>query len=181
MRARLQPVQVVWVIAAPPAVEALPTDTEMATGEGRVASVMQVVIHPLEPPNRLAAQLPPQLRQLADSGWLSPSNLHGDTLLRVSPIILNENRAPVIRTRPLAADGKSNTEFSVGSNLSESEQLHSGPPHAGHFFAKVHPQADSAEIDARNLVFIDDVLPAIFALLHNPVEHSCCAVHVRPD
>ena len=92
MRARLQPVQVVWVIAAPPAVEALPTDTEMATGEGRVASVMQVVIHPLEPPNRLAAQLPPQLRQLADSGWLSPSNLHGDTLLRVSPIILNENR-----------------------------------------------------------------------------------------
>src|SRR5579863_2946406 len=92
MRAPLQRSQLVWVIAAPPAVEALPADPEMAAGESRVASVVQVVIHPLKPPNRVAAQLPPRIRQLAESGWLSPSNLHGDTLLRVSPIILNENR-----------------------------------------------------------------------------------------
>ena len=91
MRVRLQRGQLVRVIAAPPAVEALPADAEMATGEGRVAPVVQVVIHPLKPLNRIAAQLPPGAHKLAGTGWLSPSNLHGDTLLRVSPIILNEN------------------------------------------------------------------------------------------
>src|ERR1700688_1414160 len=66
----------------------------MATGEGCVTSVMQGVIHPFKPPIRVAADLPPGARKPADSGWLSPSNLHGDTLLRVSPIILNENTVP---------------------------------------------------------------------------------------
>src|SRR5579864_4586724 len=93
MRVSLQRGQLVRVIAAPPAVEALPADAEMATGEGCVAPVVQVVIHPLKPLNRIAAQLPPGAHKLAGTGWLSPSNLHGDTLLRVSPIILNENSA----------------------------------------------------------------------------------------
>jgi hypothetical protein len=91
MRACLQGGQVMRVIAAPPAVEALPADAEMATGEGSVASTVQVMIHPLKLLNRFAAQLPSGARKLAGSGWLSPSNLHGDTLLRVSPISLNEN------------------------------------------------------------------------------------------
>src|SRR5579864_5993750 len=95
MRVSLQRGQLVRVIAAPPAVEALPADAEMATGEGCVAPVVQVVIHPLKPLNRIAAQLPPGAHKLAGTGWLSPSNLHGDTLLRVSPIILNENIRPL--------------------------------------------------------------------------------------
>src|SRR5579864_1782906 len=96
MRVSLQRGQLVRVIAAPPAVEALPADAEMATGEGCVAPVVQVVIHPLKPLNRIAAQLPPGAHKLAGTGWLSPSNLHGDTLLRVSPIILNENNSPIL-------------------------------------------------------------------------------------
>src|SRR5579864_4962735 len=104
MRVRLQRGQLVRVIAAPPAVEALPADAEMATGEGCVAPVVQVVIHPLKPLNRIAAQLPPGAHKLAGTGWLSPSNLHGDTLLRVSPIILNENSARTTENvRPLSS------------------------------------------------------------------------------
>ena len=41
--------EVVRIIAPPPAVEALPTDAEVAARERGVATLREVVSHPLEP------------------------------------------------------------------------------------------------------------------------------------
>jgi len=50
---------------------------------------------------------------------------------------------------------------------------------AGHFVAK-SPSANRL-MERVSSFFIGDVLPAIFELLRSPLEHSCCAAHVRPD
>ena len=55
MRMSLQCGQDVWIIAAPPTVEALTADAEMPTRESRIASMLKVVSHPLKPPKRVAA------------------------------------------------------------------------------------------------------------------------------
>ncbi len=80
VRMPFQGSQVVRVITAPPAIEGLLADAEVPAGEGRVVPVLEVVRHPLQPQGGLTAQLPPRTRQLAGSRWLSPSNLHRDTL-----------------------------------------------------------------------------------------------------
>ena len=80
MRTALQIGQVMQVIATPPTIEGLPADPEVAAGEGRVATVREIMSHPLKTELGVTAQLPPRVRQLADLGWLSPSYLHGDTL-----------------------------------------------------------------------------------------------------
>jgi hypothetical protein len=54
MRVALEAGEVVGIIAAPPAIEGLATDPEMAAGEGRIAPVLEIVGYPLKPPSRVA-------------------------------------------------------------------------------------------------------------------------------
>src|SRR3990172_9973136 len=92
MRPFFQSREIVRIVPPPPAVEGLPADTEMAAGKGGIPTVLEIMGHPLQPENPGSAQLAPQARQLARLGNLPGSNLHCDTLYRVSLIILNEHR-----------------------------------------------------------------------------------------
>src|SRR5208282_5301545 len=84
MRSILQSRQIVRVVAAPPAIERLPADPKVAAGERRVAPVLEIVSHPLQPELARSAQLAPQARELSRLGYLPPSYLHGNTLPSVT-------------------------------------------------------------------------------------------------
>jgi len=84
MRVILQRGEVMRVVAAPPAIEGLPTDAEMAASERSVATVSEIVGHPLHAELAGPAQLVPQARELSRLGHPSPSNLYDDTLPSVT-------------------------------------------------------------------------------------------------
>jgi len=92
MRTALQIGQVMRVIATPPTIEGLSADPEVAAGEGRVATVREIMSHPLKTDLGVTAQLPRRVRQLADSGVAFPIVFAWRHSTRVSPLILNENR-----------------------------------------------------------------------------------------
>jgi hypothetical protein len=79
MRALFPAGNLVRIVAEPPAIECLPGHSEMTEGEGGVTAVLEIVDHPL------------QARLGRSAQRLPPSNLHGHTLSRMSPVILNEN------------------------------------------------------------------------------------------
>jgi len=84
MRAVLQGREVMGIIAAPPAIERLATDPEVTAGEGRIATVTEIVTHPGQPELASPAQLAPKARELSRFGYPPSSNLHGDTLPSVT-------------------------------------------------------------------------------------------------
>lgn len=97
MRAVLQRGKIVCVVAAPPAIERLPTDAKMAAAERCVATVTKIVSDPLQVELAGPAQLAPKARELYRFGHLPP-RISMATLYSVSPIILNENTP---RQKPL--------------------------------------------------------------------------------
>jgi hypothetical protein len=76
--------EIMRVIAAPPAIKGLPADPEMAAGEGRIATIAEIMTHPDQPELGATAQLAPKARELSRFGYPSPMNLHGDTLSSVT-------------------------------------------------------------------------------------------------
>ena len=80
VRAIFQTREIVRIIAAPPAIERLPADPKVAAGEGRIATVAEIVTHPDQPELAGPAQLAPKARELPRFVYPFPSYLHGDTL-----------------------------------------------------------------------------------------------------
>jgi hypothetical protein len=72
------------IIAAPPAIKRLPTDLKVTAGEGRIATVAEIVTHPDQAELASPAQLAPKARELSRFGYLPPLYLHGDTLSSVT-------------------------------------------------------------------------------------------------
>ena len=72
------------VVAAPPGIERLPADPKMTAGEGRVATMAEIVTHPDQAELASPAQLAPKARELSGFGYLPPLYLHGDTLSSVT-------------------------------------------------------------------------------------------------
>jgi len=65
VRAVLQGVEVMGIIATPPAIKRLPTDPEVTAGEGRVATMAEIVTHPDQAELASPAQLAPKARELS--------------------------------------------------------------------------------------------------------------------
>src|SRR5271165_180089 len=90
MRARFQSGQIVGIEAALPAIEGLATDAKVTAGMGHVALAV-IEVHPGQPNPGFPAELHSDSSQSAPTGRVPFANLHIDTLIRVSLIILNEN------------------------------------------------------------------------------------------
>jgi hypothetical protein len=92
MRTALQRKKIEAIKASTPDVEGLTADAEVAAGEGNILAVGAMKIKPGQTNQCLPAQLLPQTRKLAGLGKLLSIDMHADTLIRVSTIILNEHR-----------------------------------------------------------------------------------------
>ena len=82
--------QIQRIVTSLPAIKCLAANAEVATSEGHVLAVA-VEIHPAQANPRFPAEFHPDSGQPARSRRFSIANLHADTLLEVSTIILNEN------------------------------------------------------------------------------------------
>src|SRR5580700_3488299 len=95
MGARFQRTQVKPIIAALPAIESLAADAEVTAGTGRIVTVT-IEIHPGQPNPGIPAELHAGPSQSARTACFPAVNLHIDTLIRVSLIILNENKLRIV-------------------------------------------------------------------------------------
>jgi hypothetical protein len=86
VRAVLQGVEVMGIIAALPAIKRLPANPKVTAGEGRIATVAEIVTHPDQAELASPAQLAPKARELSRFGYLPPLYLHGDTLQISLPV-----------------------------------------------------------------------------------------------
>jgi hypothetical protein len=84
VRVIFQTGEIVGVIAAPPSIERLPADPKVTAGACRIATVAEIVTHPVQPDLAGSAQLAPKARELSRFGYPSPSYLHGNTLPSVT-------------------------------------------------------------------------------------------------
>jgi len=96
VRAILQRGEVMRIVAPPPAIERLPADPKVAAGEGRIAAMAQIMIHPSQPELTGPAQLAPKTRKLPRSRHLPSSYLHDDTLSSVTNHSEREQKPPEV-------------------------------------------------------------------------------------
>ena len=90
MGARFQRTQVKPIIAALPAIESLAADAEVTAGTGHIVTVA-IEIHPGQPDPGFPAESHADPSQSARTACFPAVNLHIDTLMRVSLIILDGN------------------------------------------------------------------------------------------
>ena len=90
MGAGFQSGQIVGIEAALPVIEGLAADAKVPAGMGHVVAPV-IEVHPGQPNPGFPAELHSDSSQSARTGRFPFANLHIDTLIRVSLIILNEN------------------------------------------------------------------------------------------
>ncbi len=85
-RTVFEALKMLGIVAPPPAIEGLRSDSKMPTGQPSVVAVKAVVVHPLEPGPGLPGELRPVASEPSHSRSHPVDDSHSDTILGVTNV-----------------------------------------------------------------------------------------------